>query len=92
VRILPPPPGACSWFPMSIHAQLVRCEIIDIDEIEDFGIVIAQHRALGVAQDTELESLCDLSGKLQGGDPARLHAVDTNAFLEYLLSRAGTAA
>jgi hypothetical protein len=41
-------------FPTGVDAELVRCEVIDVDDIENLGVVVAEQRRIGLAEDAEM--------------------------------------
>jgi hypothetical protein len=51
-------------------AQFMRREVIDIDEIQDLGVVVAQHAGLPWLRMPSLQGLGDLPGKIQRRDAA----------------------
>ena len=74
-----PPPAA--W---RCGAELVRLEVIDVDQVHDLAVVVAQRRGLGLRDQPGRERLLDLPGQIERRDLAGLHALDADALLDRL--------
>src|SRR6266480_7380093 len=65
-------------------AELVRLEVIDVNQIHHLAIVVAQRRRFGFRDDAGGERLLDASRQIERGDLAGLDALDADALLERL--------
>src|SRR5262249_24128875 len=76
--------SGCLRYGLGLRTELVRREIIDVDDRHDLTIIVAQEPGLGLRDDAGGESLLDLTRQIEGGHPPGLHAFDTDALLERL--------
>src|SRR5205823_7256251 len=65
----------------TVSGELLRLEIIDVNQFHDLAVVIAQRRGLGFRDDAGGERLLDASRQIQRGDLAGLDALDADALL-----------
>src|SRR6476646_5697521 len=61
--------------------KLLARKLIDVDDLHDLAIVVAQCLRLGRRDDAEFESLLDLSWEVERGDELHLDPGDAQLFL-----------
>src|SRR5262245_27190862 len=66
-------------FRLHFRGELVRLEIIDVDDLHDLAIVVAQHGRFGFGNDAGRERLRDLARHVESIDLAGLDAFDADA-------------
>src|SRR5204863_8135043 len=66
------------------RAELARVEVIDMDQLHDLAVVLAQRRRLGLGHDAGGERLLDASRRVERRHLAGLDALDADALLEGL--------
>ena len=64
--------------------ELVRLEVVDVDDLHHLAVVFPQLRGLGLGDEPDRERLAHLAGQVERRDAPGLHALDTELLLERL--------
>src|SRR5688500_16408747 len=64
--------------------ELVRLEVVDVDDLHHLAVVFAQLRRLGLGDDPGRLRLADLPRQVERADPPGLDALDAHLLLERL--------
>jgi len=64
------------------RGELVRLEVVDVDDLHDLTVVLAQLRRLRLGDEADRERLAHLAGQVERRDASGLDALDTDLLFE----------